>query len=288
MHTLSNETLAIKVDAKGAELLSIYNNQSNLEYIWSAQPVWPKTSPTLFPVVGALKNGKYSFEGKDYSLPRHGFARDHYFELEEQTATSLTFRLDASDQTRAVYPFEFTFKVVYTLHGTRLSVSFVVENTGSGEMYFSVGAHPAFAVPLQQGLTYDDYFLQFDENETAPRWPILENGVISDTPVSLLQDTDRLPLRKDLFERDAIVFKDLESTSISLVSDRSPHGVSLSFEGFPYMGIWAAKGADFVCIEPWCGLADTEAATGNLNEKEGIMTIAKGEKWERSYSITVF
>lgn len=234
------------------------------------------------------KNGAYSFGGKTYKLTRHGFARNHVFELEEQTESSLTFTLKSTEQTLAVYPFNFVFKVVYTLQENTLSISFQVENTGQEQMYFSVGAHPAFAVPLQHGLSYNDYFLQLDDNETSPRWPLLENGLISNTPVLFLEDTDRLPLRKDLFERDAIIFKDLKSTSISLLSDNSPHGVSVSFEGFPYMGIWAAKGADFVCIEPWCGLADTENTSGELQKKEGIIELAAGSEWRRAFSITVF
>lgn len=288
MHTLSNDSLRVKVDRKGAELISIFHLQNKLEYIWAALPVWPKRSPILFPIVGALNNGEYSFEGKTYSLPRHGFARDNVFQLEQQAENALTFTLRSNEQTRAVYPFDFVFKVVYTLYEETLTVAFHVENTGNKQMYFSVGAHPAFAVPLQAGLSYTDYFLQFDKRETCGRYPILANDSISSTPVPFLESTDRLPLSKDLFQNDAIIFKDLTSTSIALSSEKSQHGVSVSFEGFPYMGIWAAKGADFVCIEPWCGLADSETANGDIRDKEGILTLDTGEKWQRSYSIRVF
>ena len=288
MHKLSNEIITIKVQEKGAELVSIVHKENNLEYIWSARPVWPKTSPILFPVVGGLKNSSYRFKGKEYTLPRHGFARDHFFEVDAQTDTSITFLLESTEKIKADFPFDFAFRVIYTLNEATLSISFIVENTGNETMYFSVGAHPAFAVPLQDGLAYSDYYLRFDENETLPRWPINNEGNISNTPIPFLVNAERLPLQKELFDKDAIVLKNMKSSSITLRSDKSMHGVKVDFEGFPYMGIWAAKGADFVCIEPWCGIADHENATGNLNEKEGIKKLDASEIFTKTYSISVF
>ncbi len=288
MHTLTNDLLTIQVATKGAELQSIFHQQHKLEYMWSAGEAWPKKSPVLFPIVGGLKNTVYEYHGKQYSLPRHGFARDHNFVLEAQTDTQLIFSLSSTDETKSVYPFDFTFKIIYTLENATLNIAYTVENSGTDELYFSVGAHPAFAVPLEKHLLYEDYYLQFDEEETTPRWPLTKEGLIQNAPIPFLEKNKRLPLRKSLFEKDAIVFKDLKSTSMNLLSDKSPHGLTVAYDGFPYMGLWAANGADFVCIEPWCGIADTENASGNLAEKEGIIKLATEESWSKSYSIKVF
>ncbi|WP_207492154.1 aldose 1-epimerase family protein [Aridibaculum aurantiacum] len=288
MHTISNEIIRIQVANKGAELQSIYNKQTSLEYLWSAGPEWPKKSPVLFPIIGELKNKQYTYNGNIYSLSRHGFAREKEFVLEAQTQNSLTFSLTSSEETKSVYPFDFIFRVIYRLEENRLIISYEVENKGEEEMYFSVGAHPAFALPLQPHLQFTDYYLQFDKKETTQRWPLTDDGLIKTTPTDFLVDTDKLPLHKDLFSKDAIVFKDLTSSTISIVSDASPHGVNVSFEGFPFMGIWNTKGGDFVCIEPWCGIADSENSSGNLEEKEGIMQLDADSKWSNTFSIEVF
>jgi galactose mutarotase-like enzyme len=289
MHTISNEHLSIQVTNKGAELQSIRSIQNNLQYLWSGDPAyWGKKSPVLFPIVGGLRNNNYHHQGNNYQLSRHGFAREMDFTLVKQDDTSISFSLTSNDQTREVYPFDFIFTITYTLNKNTLHITFSVENTGTEAMPFSVGAHPAFAVPLERHLSYEDYHLQFSETEQANRWPLSADGLIEKTSRPFLQNQNKLPLKKELFAKDAIVFKDLQSTSISIQSDQSSHGLTVSYEGFPYMGIWAAKGADFVCIEPWCGIADNVDATGELTSKEGIQIINPREIFERSYSITVF
>ncbi|HVI48397.1 MAG TPA: hypothetical protein VM802_26240, partial [Chitinophaga sp.] len=152
----------------------------------------------------------------------------------------------------------------------------------------SVGGHPAFKVPLINGTTYEDYYLHFNKEENAGRYPLSPGGQIELTTIPLLQHTQELPLKKSLFYEDALVFKQLQSTAISIRSNHTSHGLTLAFEGFPYMGIWAAKDADFVCIEPWCGIADSVAATGKLEEKEGINRLAPAETFERTWTATFF
>ncbi len=141
-------------------------------------------------------------------------------------------------------------------------LTFTVENTGSENLLFSVGAHPAFAVPLANETKYQDYYLKFSQNEHAGIWPLSAEGLIESTPTPLLKNEQRLPLKKELFYNDALVFKNLKSNSISIASDRTPHGLQVDFTGFPYIGIWAAKDADFVCIEPWFGITDSVNVTG--------------------------
>jgi galactose mutarotase-like enzyme len=289
MHSISNDQITIQVASKGAELQSIYSKKTNLEYMWSGDAAyWGKKSPVLFPIVGGLKNNQYKFNGKTYKLPRHGFARDMDFELTGNTASSLSFSLQSNEQTKQVYPFDFVFTITYTIAGSSLHISFDVKNTGNHDQYFSVGAHPAFAVPVVNNLQYTDYHLQFSEFEVAGKWPLTKDGAIENFAVPFLDNIDHLHLTKELFARDAIVLKNLHSSSISIKSEKLPHGVKVSFKGFPYMGIWAAKGADFVCIEPWCGIADSVDATGNLEDKEGIIKQSAGETFTRAYTIEVF
>lgn len=249
---------------------------------------WAKKSPVLFPIVGGLKKNTYTYKGKDYELGRHGFARDNNFELVAETDSSLTFSLKSDEKTKAAYPFNFVFSVKYSLQENKLQVAFIVENTGSENLLFSVGAHPAFAVPLVEGTEYEDYYLQFNKTENAGRWPLSSEGLIETTPTPLLENKNRLSLKKELFYKDALVFKHLKSDAISIISDKTPRGIKVEFTGFPYMGLWAAKDADFVCIEPWCGIADSVNASGNLEEKEGINDLEPKGRFEVGYGVEVF
>ena len=289
MFTIENTHLTVIISAKGAELQSIYNKQAQLEYMWSGDAAfWGKRSPILFPVVGALKEDRYYFDNKAYHLGRHGFARDMEFALLSKTGNAASFRLESNAETLAQFPFAFRFDISYELTQNSLKVTYLVSNTGKSALYFSVGGHPAFKVPLAGGTAYKDYYLEFNHPEHAGRWPISKDGLIENKPVELLNDTDRLPLSKALFQQDALVFKGLSSNSVDLKSAKTEHGLSFDFTGFPYLGIWAAKNADFVCIEPWCGIADNVSADQQLVNKEGIHMLQPSKTFERSWSVTVF
>jgi galactose mutarotase-like enzyme len=289
MFTIENELIKAGIQAKGAELAGLYNKSTGLEYIWGADPAfWAKHSPVLFPIVGTLKNNTYFHQGKSYSLSRHGFARDQQFVVEDQQDDSITFLLNDDAASREVFPFSFQFRMKYTVYENSLAVAYEVKNTGEEDMYFSLGAHPAFKVPLVNGLEYTDYYLAFDKTETSPRWPISSEGLIREDAQPFLNKASKLSLSKALFQQDALVFKNLASSTISLKSDRSPHGLDLFFPGFPFMGIWAAKNADFVCIEPWCGIADSVSTSQQLTEKEGINRLQPGEAFNRTWTVTVF
>lgn len=289
MHTIQNEILSVGIAAKGAELQTITHKENGLSYMWNGDPAfWSKKSPVLFPIVGGLKNNEYHYKGKSYSLGRHGFARDRNFTVTELGEAGIRFTLEADEESRKVYPFDFRFSLVYTLTGNRITVRYEVENTGAEILFFSVGAHPAFAVPLTKGISFADYYLQFSHAETSAKWPLSPEGLIEKDPLPYLQDTNRLPLTKELFYGDALVCKHLRSNSISILNNHDRHGVKLGFEDFPYMGIWSAKNADFVCIEPWCGIADSVTASGELSEKEGIQQLSPRDSFIRSWYLEVF
>lgn len=286
---LENDSLRVSILPKGAELQNIYNKQNRTEYLWNGDPAfWAKRSPVLFPIVGTLKNDTYFYEGKSYQLPRHGFARDKEFTVAGQSSTSATFTLVSNDSTLTVFPFAFRFDIVYTIERDTVTTTYRVTNTGDKDLYFSVGGHPAFKVPLSFECSYEEYSLEFSETEDAPRWPISAEGLIETTPTPLLEHSEQISLSRELFYKDAIVLKQLQSNKVRLICETSDTGLLFDFTGFPYLGIWAAKNADFVCIEPWCGVADSVAANQQLAEKEGINRLGAGKQFERSWSVTVY
>ncbi|MBS1935365.1 MAG: aldose 1-epimerase family protein [Bacteroidetes bacterium] len=289
MYSIENEQLSISVSTKGAELQSIFHKKFKLEYMWDGDPAfWGKKSPVLFPIVGTLKGDTYFIDKKAYHLTRHGFAREMEFEVKGHTADSITFFIKSNFSTLKQFPFEFEFSIRYKLSGNNLTVTYIVKNTSDSYCYFSVGGHPAFKAPLVEGTSYDDYYLEFNEDETLSRWPISKEGLIEKTPEPFLTSSPVLPLRKELFYKDALVFKYPTSSIVSLKSDKTEHGLDFDFDGFPFLGIWAAKNADFVCIEPWCGIADSVDTDQQFTHKEGINKLKSKEVFERSWSVTFF
>jgi len=289
IHSIHNNELSVAISTKGAELQSIINKDFGIEYIWGGDAAfWGKKSPVLFPIVGGLKNNSYQYNGKNYQLPRHGFARDMEFAVTAQEEDSITFIHNSNEDTLAKYPFHFSFSLRYSLEKNKLSVSYIIENTGTENLLFSVGGHPAFKVPLIDGTVFEDYYLQFNKVENAGRWPLSKEGLIENFTTPVLENTDKLPLTQSLFYKDAMVFKHLESNSISILNNKNAHGLTVNFEGFPYMGIWNSGNANFVCIEPWCGIADSVNSTGKLEEKEGINSLAANAVFERTWSIALF
>lgn len=289
MAKLENDRLKVSVNAKGAELDSLFLKDTNTEYLWSGDPkFWSKKSPLLFPIVGTLKQNTYHYNNKAYNLPRHGFARDTEFSLTDHTDVSATFTLSETEQTLANYPFPFRLDVVYSIKATTLYVNYKVTNTGSDNMYFSIGAHPAFRLPLEEKLSYDDYFFEFEQIEDGYRWLISSEGLIEPTTVPFLINTNVLPITKELFRKDAIVFKYLNSTHVSLKSNKSKHGVEVNYPGFPFIGLWAAPDADFVCIEPWCGIADATTSNQRFINKEGINLLTPSQVFERTWNVRLF
>jgi galactose mutarotase-like enzyme len=287
--TLENDILTAKVLSKGAELFSIVNKQTGLQYMWNADPAfWAKTSPILFPIVGTLGDDTFLYKNREYKLSRHGFARDTEFEVKRSGNMDAAFSITSTPESLMKYPFDFQLKVKYELEGNSLSVKYIVHNKGVETMYFSIGGHPAFKVPLMDGTNYEDYFLLFNKVENTPRWPISSNGLIKPSPVNFLNNSDKMQLTKGLFYEDAIVLKHLRSDCISVRSDVHEHGLDFHFEGFPFFGIWAAKNANFVCLEPWCGIADSVNHDKELTTKEGIENLSPNEFWSRVWKVTLY
>ncbi len=287
-YTIQNDCLSITVTSKGAELQTLLYKPTGIDYMWSGDPAfWAKKSPVLFPIVGTLKDNTYFFNHKCYHLARHGFARNKDFLLKEQTDNRLLWGITSDDSTRNIYPFEFEFYIQYEINKATIRVTYIVKNTSHTTMFFSMGGHPAFKVPMFPGDAYEDYELIFDRKENAQRWPITQDGLLSTQPLPFLDNTDTIALHKGLFQKDAVVLKNLQSQTLKLISLKNKRGIEVDFHGFPYLGIWAAKNADFVCIEPWCGIADGEDSHQSIVTKEGINELPAECTFERAWSVTV-
>ncbi|MGK6352991.1 aldose 1-epimerase family protein [Parapedobacter sp. DT-150] len=288
MITIANEWLQATIADHGAELKSLKSMADNHEYLWDANPqYWGKTSPVLFPIVGALKDDTYYYRDKTYRLPRHGFARDMTFEGVRVSDREAVFTLSDTDDTRSVYPFAFHLSLRYRVVNRSLICSYEVYNpSDSDALLFSIGGHPAFATPTEAGLGYDDYFLVFPDDEALVCHKLDGNLISRHVETIPLQD-HRLSLRHELFYRDALVLKTLRSNTITLRNRINARAIQFTCEGFPYFGIWAAKDADFVCLEPWCGIADSVGHHQQLHEKEGIQRLEAGKGWVRSWEVAI-
>lgn len=289
MTIIENNDLRVVIKADGAELDSICHKGHQLEYLWQGDAAfWGKKSPVLFPIVGGLKDNCFIYEGKTYHLPRHGFARDKAFRVEQQSADTATFLLTSDEETLKNYPFPFELRLHYALKDNALSLTYAVKNTGDAPMYFSVGGHPAFNVPLVAETAYTDYRIELEAAEMIGRYPLSKNGLVELNPNPFLLNAAEIPLHPSLFYEDAVVFKHLLAQSMAIVSDKTPYGLRMTFEHFPYFGIWAAKNAPFVCLEPWCGIADSVNTSQALTEKEGINALAGGGSFERTWMVSFF
>ncbi|HUQ66163.1 MAG TPA: aldose 1-epimerase family protein [Flavitalea sp.] len=289
MVILENDRIKIQVKNKGAELDSVYSKQNNMEYLWSGDAnFWNKKSPVLFPIVGTLKQNSYYFNNKSYSLQRHGFARDMDFAVTSQTDESVTFTLTDDDKTLENFPFQFRLDIIYSVEADTFHVQYKVNNPGSDNMYFSIGAHPAFKIPLEKHLHYDDYHLEFEQVEDAYRWLISREGLIEPVTIPFLINTNILSITKELFREDALVFKYMNSHKVILKSNKSQHGLEVSYPGFPFIAFWAAPHADFVCIEPWCGIADSTTSKQEFINKEGINLLTPSQVFDRTWSVRLF
>ncbi|WMI67552.1 aldose 1-epimerase family protein [Mangrovimonas sp. YM274] len=287
---LKNELLRLSVNPTGAELSAITSVNHQTEFMWNGNPdVWNGIAPVLFPIVGGLKNNTFLHHGKTYQLPRHGFVRRNTsVEVHEITQDKLTFKLASGQELLKSYPFQFEFYTSFQLKENTIIVSHNVKNTDHQDMYFSLGAHPAFKCPVYPNETYSDYHLEFEFEEHSKTHLLdPESGLLNNQTELVLNNTSKLPLNYHLFDKDALIFKDLKSKKVTLTSKNKGPLLSVSYQDFPYLGIWAKPNADYVCIEPWLGVADNVNSNQLLKDKEAIIKLAPNKSFEAHYTITV-
>lgn len=286
---LDTPSLSIEITDVGIELCSIKSKVTGKEYMWQADPhIWGSHAPVLFPIIGSLKDGEINYNGNHYRIPKHGIVRhSSKVKLIEQTVDSLRFSLKWDEDSLSIYPFKFEIEVSYSIIGNTVQVTHLITNHGDESMFYSIGGHPAFNCPLHEGETYEDYFLEFEEPETDSTWLLDSNGLQNGQTKPVLENTRILPLHKNMFDNDAFIFKNLTSRKVTLKSKVSGDILSVQFDDFNYLGIWAKPAAPFVCIEPWLGITDHTDSEQNLETKEGIIELGTGQSEWKTFSITV-
>jgi len=289
MTILSNETLRVEVSAHGAELQSI--RKGDVEYLWQGDSrYWGRRSPVLFPIVGSVWEARYRVDGTEYQLGQHGFARDMDFILVCATDTEVRYRLESSDETLAKYPYPFVLEIAYRLHGSSIDVIWEVKNPSDKDMYFQIGAHPAFFYPDYDPEKSGRGFFTFDRTEGIECIRIKEKGCVDAvTKWPLEMPEGVLKLEKDTFDAiDTIMVQDSQLKRVNMFKEDGTAWLSLSFDA-PVVGIWSPPGkvAPFICIEPWYGRCDRVGYEGEYKDKDWMNCLAPGEGFKSVYTIEI-
>ncbi len=283
LYTISSGEFSATISSLGAELKSVQHN-SGTEFMWQADPdIWPRTAPVLFPIVGRLKGDQLRYEQNTYPLTQHGFARDKHFTCISHTDNSIALQLSFSTDTVQHYPFHFKLILTYRWEHEQLICGYEVINADAKTIWFSIGAHPGLLLPVAD---LSQFTLEFNKTETAARY-LLQEGLFTGEKEELLHHQNILPLHASLFDKDAIVFKTLASTQVTLKQTGATFSVQMDFEGFPQFAVWTKKGSQrFVCLEPWFGYADDVNGHTDLSQKPGILSLGPKETFKAHYKLS--
>lgn len=288
MITIENDFLRVSIRNKGGEITSLFNKVSGVEHLWQGDVnIWPWHSPNLFPVVGQQIDNELLINGKSYPMKRHGFIRESELLTVESDEISARFSLPYSDHTLESYPYKFDYEIHYDLIDNALRVTYKVINHQREAIYFSVGGHPGFNVPFHTGESFEDYYLEFELEEKLSKSLLKPEGLFTGETEPVKLDGKKLHLKADMFKDDAFVFKNIRSREVCIKSDKHDQAVSVEFPHFNYLGIWNKPGADFLCIEPWLGCADTVGKHVDISKKEAIQELKYGHVFEAAFFISI-
>ena len=280
-YTISSEKLTAVIDSFGGELHSLKDASGN-EYIWTAEDVWKRHAPLLFPFVCNTKSKKYTVNGKEYALSNHGFARDTDFSAAEENDGSVTLKISSNDVTKAKYPFDFEFAVTYALNGNKLSVTMNVKNTGNEDMPFFVGGHPGFLCPFEadRDSTFEDYDVVYEKNETVTQ---------DEFGVTVLDNANKVAVTRELFKNDVFMKDKPNSSGISLVSRKSGRAVTVTYDNSGCIAVWSPydERGHFVCLEPWASAPVYCCDTEELTKMPHAKHIAPSESYSFSFDIEI-
>lgn len=280
MITIKNQHLTVKIAKLGAELRSV--EQNGKELMWQGHPeIWTGCSPILFPICGGLKEDKFVFQGKEYTLPKHGYARHTLFEVEKQEEDSVTFLHTSNEETKKCFPFDYELRVIFSLKKNSLETEYNVTNTGNGKMYFSVGSHEAYATP--EGI--EDYDIIFPEKVTL-NTSALYGNIVAKATAPIIKDTNVLPLYESYFAIDALVFRNCPVKSAALRNRKTGKKITVDFPGASSLLLWHKPNAGYMCVEPWVGIPDIEGSGYDITEKEGIITLDANKVFSDIHTIT--
>ena len=288
-HKISSNLLTVTVSELGAELRSI-KDADDTEYLWQGDSAyWSDRAPNIFPYVARLTEGSYFLDGRLYKMQPHGFASRELFKVVSKTENELTLELSDNSKTYKQYPRRFSFKIKYLLDDATLKITFSVTNLDDKTMYYGLGGHPGFNVPMTADTEFDDYYLEFEEKCAPKRVGFTPscylNGDKTDFP---LENGKRIKLSHDIFSDDAIVLTDV-SRKVKLTSDRGGKSVTVTFPKMNYLGIWHRPNTDapYVCVEPWSSLPSTQDEISTFETQEDLMTLEAGKTEEYPWEITV-
>lgn len=288
---IENDKIRAVINEHGAELSSLIAKGTGIDYMWSGDAkYWGRHSPVLFPIEGKLKNDSYHFNGQEYHMTQHGFARDQDFAVVECDDQHATFELTQNAATKEKYPFDFRLQLTYSVKDTTLTLDYSVYNPADEqELFFALGAHPAFKAPLMPNEKYTDYELTFAPAKTRKKIPLANS--LTDPMHEFDVNENRLAVNRELFKNDALIYNlQQEPTKITLQDTKQKHGIQVGTKDAKYVGIWSAypKDGQFVCIEPWWGLADPQDADGELTHKFAINKLASHQEFKAGFSVSLF
>ena len=273
--TIKNKFASATIDTLGAELKSWIDNNGK-EYMWSGDPAyWGGVSPLLFPMISNLRNGKTMINGKEYEIPKHGIVRREEFQVIEQKEDKAVFSISYTEESLKAFPFPFNLRLTYELKEDILSMVYDVYNLGDQEMYFHIGAHPAFQCPMFEGEKFSDYVLKFEQKETSfsPVYDLKNSCISNENRICRMENSDTLAFDYPSFENDALIFDDLKSRKVSLINPAHGKGVEVDFNSFDVIAFWNPNNeAPFLCIEPWNGSAIYSDEDNEFKNKRCIQT----------------
>lgn len=288
MNTISSKFLTVDVADRGAELRSI-RRADGTEYLWQGDAkYWDRSAPNLFPFTGRLIDRRYRMDGQEYSMLIHGMAPYVDFEPVYNDGAKLIMELRANEEALAQYPRDFRFRIVYELSESTLNICYEIENADVRTMYFGLGGHPGFNVPLEPGLRFEDYRIRFD-SDSLKRVLFTSDGFVSgEFPDFSLEDGTVLPLRHELFDNDAIFLRNA-GHSVTLESPKGSASVKLRFPDMDYIGVWHLPYSDapYVCLEPWCSLPAQAGIPTVFEEHPDLIRLEPGKAYENRWSIEI-
>lgn len=290
MAILKNNILEVELNPKGAEIIKIIGQQDHLNYMWRRDPsLWANSAPILFPIVGALRNNECRINNQTYSMTQHGFSRHQVYQTHQISETCVEFELTPNEEILKQYPYLFDLKVVYTLKDNQLICDCIVKNTDQQMIYFQIGGHPAFACPFMDNESSNDYYIEFEKNETLDRKIIdVVNRGMSHTTQPLFDNEKRFFIRQAMFNDDAIVVKNIQSEYVTLKSLNHHKSLRFYMKNFNHLGLWTSKHVGgLLAIEPWVGHIDYVDFTGEFKDKEGVVALDKGQTFQCQFIIEI-
>lgn len=289
MITIQNETLSVQINPLGAELTSIKDQATGYEFLWQANPqYWRRHSPVLFPLVGRLKEDAFHYQGQTYALPKHGFARDNVFTVQNVTDTTASFYLKSSPETLAVFPFEFSFQINYVLFENQITVSYEVLNPSHTDtLWYNLGAHPGFNVTIGQD-DFDGVTMELLPHGHYLHLPLNRKGFLRYHKAKYLPLKTQIVYHQD-YRLDAIIFQLGRDTVLHLHDEKKGVDISMRPTDMPWIAVWTPypQLSPFICLEPWAGLPDEDKATGEWTEKMGINQAQPNELKTHSFTLNL-